>query len=158
MRRAFRAIAGKHAFRIVHISIQQNHLHLLVEADDGLALSRGMQSLNISLARQINRACGRRGKVFAHRFHATPISSPRQARNALAYVLNNWRRHAEDRVATAALDRFSSAISFDGWRESTRFAIPEDYTPLPVVRPQTWLLAIGWKRHAISWREVPKGI
>jgi len=119
VRRALLVVAVRHAFRVVHLSIQRNHLHLLVEADDGRALSRGMQGLDISLARRINRACRRTGKVFAHRFHATPITSPRQTRNALAYVLNNWRRHREDRAegCTAALDRFSTAIVFDGWIE-----------------------------------------
>ena len=156
VRRAFRAIAGRAAFRIVHLSLQHNHLHLLVEADDRESLSCGMHAFEISLARRINRACGRRGKLFAHRYHATPIRSPRQARNALAYVLNNWRHHREDRGSRAALDRFSSAIAFDGWVASTRFAVPDDYTPLPVAVPQTWLLAIGWRRHpAISWLEVP---
>ena len=157
VRRALRMIASKLAF---HLSIQRNHLHLLVEADSGRALSRGMQALDISLARRINRACGRRGKVFAHRFHATPITTPRQARHALAYVLNNWRRHREDRPVRAghgpALDRFSSAIAFDGWIGGARFAIPEDYTPLPVSVAQTWLLRVGWRSHpAIDWREVP---
>ena len=130
VRRALRTIAGKVAFRVVHLSIQRNHLHFLVEADSGRALSRGMQALDISLARRINRACSRRGKVFAHRFHATPIASPRQTRNALAYVLNNWRHHRENRLGRGgrepALDPFSSALSFDGWIDGTRFAIPDD--------------------------------
>ena len=160
VRHALRVIAGKESFRIVHLSIQQNHLHFLAEADDAAALSHGMQSLTISLARQINRTCGRRGKVFAHRYHATRIQSPRQARNALAYVLNNWRHHREDlispRAREALLDQFSSAISFDGWREATTFAIPAEYSPLPVSQAKTWLLTFGWKRHpAISCREVP---
>ena len=156
VRRAFRVIAARAAFRIVHLSLQRNHLHLLVEADDRESLSRGMQSFEISLARRINRACGRRGKLFAHRYHATPIRSPRQARNALAYVLNNWRHHREDRGSGAALDEFSSAIAFDGWIASTRFAIPADYTPLPVAAAETWLLTVGWRRHpAIGWLEVP---
>ena len=158
VRRALRAICDLQSFRIVHLSIQHNHLHFLIEADDQRELSHGMQSLTISLARQINRACERRGKVFAHRYHATPIRSPRQARNALAYVLNNWRHHHEDRDSAAALDRFSTAISFDGWRDATRFTIPPGYTPLPVARPKTWLLRSGWIRHAaISWLEVPAG-
>ena len=155
VRRAFRVIAEKAWFRIVHVSLQRNHLHLLVEADDRESLTRGMQSFEISLARRINRACGWRGKLFAHRFHATAIRSPRQARNALAYVLNNWRHHGEDRATDAALDRFSSAVSFDGWVESTWFAIPIDYTPLPIAPAETWLLTKGWRRHpAISWLEV----
>ena len=76
------------AFRIVHISIQKTHIHLLVEADNKLALSRGMQSFMISAAKQINRAYSekmklgerRRGAVFADRYHQEIIETPRQAR------------------------------------------------------------------------------
>ena len=141
---------AKHvAFRVVHISIQHNHLHLLVEADGKLALSRGMQGFAIAAARAINATAGRTGKVFAFRYHSTAITSPRQARHALAYVLNNWRRHREDQrsqpALKAAIDPYSSAIVFDGWNEVQSFAIPEDYEPLPVARPETWLLRRGWR-------------
>jgi REP element-mobilizing transposase RayT len=146
------------AFRVVHVSVQHNHLHFLVEAEDRIALSRGMQGLAISIARRINKEHGRTGKLFAHRFHATPIHNPRQARNALAYVLNNWRRHREDQLGAARgarLDPYSSAVAFDGWRIT--FAVPEDYTPLPVAAPETWLLRVGWRRGGplLDWREVP---
>ncbi len=60
------------------------------------------QSLAITAARAINRAAGRRGKVFAFRYHATRITTPRQMRNTLAYVLNNWRRHGEDQRSARA--------------------------------------------------------
>lgn len=132
-----------------------------VEATDRDALRAGMQGLAISLAKRINRACGRRGKLFAHRYHATAITTPRQPRNALAYVLNNWRRHREDRAPgrarVAALDPYSSALAFDGWRDGVRFAIPDDYLPLPVARAESWLLTVGWRKHAppLDWREVP---
>ena len=73
-------------FRIVHLSIQSNHVHLLVEASSSDALSRGMQSFEISAAKWINKAVGkrfkrrRRGSVFADRYHAEPITSPMQTR------------------------------------------------------------------------------
>jgi REP element-mobilizing transposase RayT len=63
-------------FRIVHLSIQSNHVHLLVEASSRAALARGMQSFQISAAKWINRAVSkrsgkrRRGSVFADRYHA----------------------------------------------------------------------------------------
>ena len=66
------------------------------------ALARGMQGLQISAARRINAAITKRsghersGKVFSDRYHAQANKSRRQARHALAYVLNNWRRHRED--------------------------------------------------------------
>ena len=97
MRGAIAKCAARSDYRIVHASIQSNHLHLLVEADDRRALSRGMQGFAISAAKRLNRELRRRrGDVFAFRYHATPITSPTQARNALAYILNNWRRHRHD--------------------------------------------------------------
>src|SRR5262249_56829010 len=95
-------------FRIVHVSIQRNHVHMLVEADSKLALARGMQGFQISAARNINTLLGpdkyrrRRGPVFADRYHLEVITSPRQARHALSYVLNNWRKHREDRSGLAS--------------------------------------------------------
>lgn len=83
-------------FRICHVSIQGNHLHLIVEADDERALARGMQAFQISCARHLNaeisRATGRprTGTVFVDRYHAEPLETPRQVHNALAYVLNNF--------------------------------------------------------------------
>ena len=160
IRAAMRTIGAKLDFRVVHASIQKNHLHFLVEAADRHALTHGMQALAISLARRINVSCGRRGKVFAHRYHATTITNPLQARNTLAYVLNNWRRHREDqqneRSRTAMLDPYSTALAFDGWREASVWT-PPDFDPLPSVRPETWLLRIGWRFHPlISVREVPR--
>jgi REP element-mobilizing transposase RayT len=148
--RALRAIGLQECFRVVHVSIQGNHLHLIVEASSTEALSSGMQVFASVAARAINKAFGRKGKVFAYRFHATAITSPRHTRNALAYVLNNWRRHSEDRGRRWALDPLSSAISFQHW--TVRFAatpvdVPADYEPLPVSRPKTWLLGRGWIEH-----------
>ncbi|TMQ09161.1 MAG: hypothetical protein E6J90_38605, partial [Deltaproteobacteria bacterium] len=70
MRDATITAALRERFRIVHISLQRNHVHLLVEAEHKIALARGMQGFVISAARNINTALGdgvrrRRGKVFA---------------------------------------------------------------------------------------------
>ena len=144
---AIRDALAKHRedVRIVHVSIQANHLHLLVEARDAVALTTGLRSVGVLLAREINRASARTGKLFAYRYHATAITSPRQMFNTLAYVLNNWRKHREDRGSTAYLDRYSSAIAFDGWEVA--FATPIGYEPLPVQGATTWLLRVGWRRH-----------
>src|SRR5262249_20352826 len=121
--------------------------HLLVEAADRHALTRRMQSFAINAARAINSTDGRRGKVFAYRYHATQVRTPRQARCTLAYVLNNWRHHREDMVLArafeAAVDPYSSGLSFTGWK-GRRFRVPEGYTPLPVSPPATPLLRYRW--------------
>ena len=169
LREALLVAARRENFRIVHVSIQSNHVHLLVEATDRKALSRGMQSFQISAAKRLNAAISppgakrRRGSVFTNRYHALVIRTPKQARNCLAYVLNNWRHHHEDRDGQARgwkIDRYSSAVSFDGWRERwaspTVWRLPKDYLPLPVWPPRCWLLVTAWKRHGlIETTEVP---
>jgi putative transposase len=81
-------------FRVVQFSIQADHVHLLVEATGKAALSRGVQGLCISMARRVNRVLGRRGRFWADRFHARSLESPRSVRNALVYILANFRKHA----------------------------------------------------------------
>jgi hypothetical protein len=149
-------VLGRPDFRIVHKSIQGNHLHLIVEAESAIALARGLQAFQISAARKLNvaerrsrRGKVRRGPVFVDRYHAEIISTPTQARHAMAYVLNNWRRHSEDRRQWAQhwpIDPYSSAESFPGWAEGPQRELYMGFEPLPVSRPQSWLLAEGWKR------------
>ena len=157
-RAAFRAVRDALAvtvrrverFRVVHVSIQHNHLHLLVEASDRAELSRGMQGFSISCARRLNRHLGRSGRVFAERYHAQPISSPRHARNEICYVLNNWRHHGSAGSAgSAALDPFSSALAFDGWARPSLRRIAPGAELLPTAFPRFWLITTGWRRHGL---------
>jgi REP element-mobilizing transposase RayT len=176
-RSAYRAVreatlvaARRENFRIVHLSLQRTHIHLLVEAEDKHALAAGMQSFQISAAKQLNTEIGRArrgarrtGTVFPDRYHAEVITSPTQARHAIAYVLNNWRRHGEDRARYARswkVDAYSSGILFPDWVERANepflWRWPSGYEPLVVYRPRTWLLRAGWqKAGTISYREVP---
>ena len=110
-------------FHIVHVSIQHGHIHLLVEADNQHVLARGVQGFEIAAAKELNRAASKRlgkrrkGKVFPDRYHAEVITKPTQANRALSYVLNNWRKHREDRgpvERTWVIDPFSSASNFPG--------------------------------------------
>jgi REP element-mobilizing transposase RayT len=164
--------ARREDFRIVHLSIQRTHVHLLVEAKSSASLAAGMQGFQISAAKQINRAFSkgrpgprRRGSVFPDRYHAQVITSPTQAHHALRYVLSNFRKHEEDLVAPMSewrVDWFSTGAMFPDWAEygDDEWALwrgPPTYEPLLVFRPRTWLLAEGWKKAGagISCREVP---
>jgi len=172
IREATLTTARREDFRIVHVSIQRTHVHLLVEANHKGALASGMQGFQISAAKHLNAAISkgrpgprRRGTVFPDRYHAEIITSPRQARHALSYVLNNWRKHREDGAAPMSswkIDWFSSAAMFPAWAEHGEEAFPwrgpgaDD--PLVVYQPKTWLLREGWKKAgSISCREVPSG-
>ena len=161
--------ARRDDFRIVHASVQGDHIHLIVEARSKDAISRGMRGFEISAAMRINNAITRRtgkrrrGSVFSDRYHLRALTSPRAVKHALAYVLNNWRKHREDRAglpSTWKIDPFSSGVGFGGWRElagaMTLYRPPPTYQALFVWLPKTWLLREGWTRHGlISTHEVP---
>jgi REP element-mobilizing transposase RayT len=160
--------AMRERIRIIHVSVQRTHVHMLVEAKDKEALAHGMQGFQISAARNINTALGdgrrrRRGKVFVDRYHLVVARTPSQTRNVLSYLLNNWRKHLEDQTEstrTWLVDRFSSGLLFADWQELEGepflWKFPDGYDPIIVYRPQSWLLSEGWKRAGtISARTVP---
>jgi REP element-mobilizing transposase RayT len=126
-------------FRIVQYSVQNDHVHMLVEADDSAALSAGMKSFAVRAARRLNtRVLRRRGSVWAERYHRRDLVSPRDVRNAVVYVINNHLKHHE--WDAGLVDPCSSAPWFSGWMHGPS-PPPE---PSPVERARTWLLDRGW--------------
>jgi hypothetical protein len=67
------------AFRVVHFSVQPDHIHLIVEAGHPEALARGCQGLAVRVAKAVNRVVGRRGAVWGDRYHARPRNATRGA-------------------------------------------------------------------------------
>jgi putative transposase len=133
---------------VIQFSVQTNHVHLIVETDDAQSLSRGMTGLSVRLARVCNGVFRRRGPFWGDRYHARSLRTPREVRNALAYVLMNISKH---RVGAIGLDPMSSAMAFDGWLarpEQSRLGGHVDMG-LAVQPPRTWLAHTGWRRHGL---------
>src|SRR5512140_3255636 len=121
---------GRFGLRIIEFTVLGNHLHLVVEADSDVALSRGMQGLGVRIAKALNRLMERRGKVFADHYHARILKTPTELVNAIAYVLGNAAHHYAERGP----DRFSSAA----YRAEQRERV--------LSHPRAWLLRHGWRR------------
>src|SRR5215468_2219928 len=141
-------------FHLVHYSVQANHVHLIVEAEDAHALSCGVRALEIRIAHRINRLERRRGRLFADRYHAHDLRTPREVRNAIRYVLLNARRHAHQRgirLPKRWIDPYASTYYFDGWRgfEVTPRDPFDALMGAPVSRPKVWLLTTGWKKRGL---------
>jgi putative transposase len=103
--------------------VQGNHIHLIVEAENKRALARGMQGLQIRIAKGLNRVMKRRGKVFSDRYHAHILRTPTEVRNALRYVRENHRKHEAQRgrsVSVEVADVYASGGA--------------------LISPRTWLL------------------
>jgi REP element-mobilizing transposase RayT len=161
--RAARVEAEKRGseFQVVHFKIEGNHLHLVVEARTKSGLSRGMAGLEIRIARAVNGAIGRKGKVFPDRYHRRDLGTPTEVRNVLSYVLNNARKHVRHIGRVAYVDVTSSGESFDGWSERVEMyrSLGDDKAPWPQVRAWTWLVRTGWrKRGLISPFAVPGAV
>ena len=92
---AFWAACDRFGMRITHFSVQGNHIHLIVEADDEECLSRGMQGLGVRIAKKLNQVMGRKGSVLADRYFAHVLRTPSEIRRAVDYVLRNYMSHFE---------------------------------------------------------------
>ena len=132
LKRAFIRGCERFGFRLVHFSVQGNHIHCIVEAPDAHALGRAMKGLEVRMARALNKLMGRRGPVFADRYHAHLMTSPRETRFAIEYVEHNWRIHAAraGEPVPEGVDPYSS----EAWR---------DHSPPLVARPEWWMLRVG---------------
>lgn len=118
-------------FRVVHFSVQHDHIHLIIEAADRRSLSGGMKALLIRIARGLNRLMGSPGKRFDDRYHEHVLKTPSETRNALLYVIGNRAVHLGRWGKSPAkdVDVFSS------------LAAEELIRP-----PGSWLLREGWLR------------
>ena len=156
LERSWREVCQRGRFRLVHYSIQSDHVHMIVEARSARDLACGLKAIVARFARAVNRVFHRAGRVLADRCHVHVLRTPREVRNAIAYVLLNARRHLAKRgrrpPADGRIDAASSGRWFSGWRAGV-----SPFVDLPAVAaPRTWLLSIGWRRRGlIDTDEVP---
>ena len=141
-------------FRVLHYSVQSNHVHLMVEARDKVRLSSGMRGLAIRIALAVNGVLQRRGKVWTDRYHARALRTPREVRHGIVYVLANWKKHIP---GAKGLDVCSSAWWFEGWKVPPSSGPPHWQSPEPPIwAAREWLSSTGWRRYGlISRRERP---
>lgn len=125
LRRSFAAANGRFGMRVVHFAALGDHVHLIVEAEGKISLTRGMQGLAVRAAKGINRTAGRKGRVFSDRYHARVLRTPTETRHAVRYVLTNHEKHygRESNLAASSL-----------------------WFPNEMEKPRTWLLASVWAR------------
>src|SRR5471030_430396 len=115
--------------RMIEFSVQGNHLHLIVEANDSRALSRGMQGLCIRIARALNKLMDQAGRVFSDHFHSRLLTTPTELVRTIKYVIDNHEHHFAE---GAGPDPFSSTT---GENKSL------------LARPVSWLLRVGRFRY-----------
>jgi REP element-mobilizing transposase RayT len=108
LKMAFRGAADRFGVRIVHFSVQGNHMHVIVEADDRPSLYRAMKGLSVRIARRMNTMMGRKGRVLGDRYHTHVLRTKREVRNAVVYVRENHRKHGMAMPRALSIDPFCS--------------------------------------------------
>jgi REP element-mobilizing transposase RayT len=98
--------SGAKGLRILHYSVQSNHMHFILEADNNKILETGMRSLTVTIAKGINK-----GKVQLERYHLHVLKTIRETKNAISYVLFNEQKHSGKKCIE--LDGYSSLHSLD---------------------------------------------
>lgn len=140
---ALREVRTRRAgFRVVHFSVQGNHVHLIAEADDRRAMTNGMRALLIRVAKRLNALMDTEGRLYADRFHERALTSRRAVQTVIRYVLENRARH---------LAQMGQPLPF----ESDPFCSANRTLDVPSVGPpwsraETWLLRVGWRAPSIT--------
>jgi REP element-mobilizing transposase RayT len=129
-------------FHVVELTIQDDHLHLIVQAATKQTLRAGISGLVIAFAKRLNKMLSRKGKVWGDRWHGRELASPREVGNALVYVFRNVVKHGRRVYGADFADPMSSAPRFRFFKQPVvDFA---ELGPWPEAPPRTWLLGTGW--------------
>lgn len=113
-----RAIINARALglRVIHFSMQSNHMHFILEADSNEILSRGMRSLTVTFAKGLNK-----GRIQIARYHLHVLRTVQETRNAVRYVLFNKQRH--EKGTYSKIDGYSSLLNMEkAWEIIREFA------------------------------------
>lgn len=81
------AVAKFH-WRCLAFCLMENHVHLLVQVENG-SLGSGMQSIHGRYGQRFNRRHGRVGHLFQGRFGSVRINSDQQMWAVIAYIARN---------------------------------------------------------------------
>lgn len=83
----------KMGLRIIHFSLQSNHIHLIIEPTSNDVLTRGMRSLTITFAKRVQKLKNLTGGIQLERYHLHVLKTLQEARNAVNYVVFNEQKH-----------------------------------------------------------------
>lgn len=122
--------------RVIHFSMQSNHLHFILEADNNKILTKGMRSLTITFAKGL-----KKGRVQIERYHLHVLKSVKETKNAIHYVLFNQQKH--EKGTYSKIDRYSSLLSTSNALKIIQNYARESKITLRIERNETWILDAG---------------
>ena len=94
--------------RIVHFTLEHDHVHLYAECGSNLVLAKGMKAFGVTLVKGINKLKRSKGTLYKYRFHLRILKTPRDAKNVINYILKNGIKH---RRTLKVINPYNSALA-----------------------------------------------
>lgn len=123
--------ARSHGLKIIHYSLQSNHVHLIVEAPHNSILTKGMRSLSVTFAKGL-----KLGRIQIQRYHLHVLKSIRETRNAVQYVLFNKQKHEKGTYST--IDEYSSVLTLKNGLEFIKKYAEKTRMTLKIISKDDW--------------------
>jgi REP element-mobilizing transposase RayT len=100
--------ARSKGLRIIHFTVQKDHLHFMIEAENNKQLAKGMQALGISLSKSLKGNIAKHIRsVYKSRYHLHILNTIREIKNTKLYILGNAIKHG---VIKNTFDTYSSVL------------------------------------------------
>ena len=128
--------ARKQGLRILHFSLQTNHIHLIIEATDNESLTSGMRSLTVTFAKGLNK-----GRVQIERYHLHVLKSLRETKNAIYYVLFNQQKH--EKGTYSKIEGYSSILELGNALKLIQHYAQRKNITIEIKRTASWPMDLG---------------
>lgn len=79
--------------RVVHFSLEHDHVHLYVECGNNFVLGKAMKAFGVTFVRGINKFKRSKGQLYKYRYHLRILKSAREVKNVINYILKNGIKH-----------------------------------------------------------------
>jgi REP element-mobilizing transposase RayT len=127
--------------KILHYSLETNHIHLIIEAKDNEHLEMGMRSFTNTFVKMIGK-----GSLQKERYHLHVLRTREEVRNAFRYVIMNHLNHTK--MNSIKADLFSSLHTLDLKETARLYQVSiietKKLRPVDLDQPSSWLAKQGF--------------
>ncbi|MFA6236406.1 MAG: transposase [Bacteriovorax sp.] len=99
--------------KIIHYSLEHDHIHLYAESENNNILAKAMKALGVSLVKKINKHFNSRGTCYKTRYHLRILRSASEVKNVINYILRNGIKHKRTKFI---IDKYNSALVLHDFR------------------------------------------
>lgn len=112
--------ARNQGLRIIHYSLERDHVHLYAESTDNDTLARAMKALGVSFVKRINKYHQCKGSCYKTRYHLRILNTAREVKNVINYILKNGIKHGRTKSELDQYNsKFSTIVQID-WLDKTK--------------------------------------